>query len=74
MVQQQPDEFLAGVTGRADDGDFLCFHVQKSYREDRRVGDPNFLAGTATRRPSQNKKKPAGFASGVWKFPARSTF
>ena len=21
MVQQQPDEFLAGVTGRADDGD-----------------------------------------------------
>jgi hypothetical protein len=29
MVQQQPDEFLAGVTGRADDGDFFRFHFQK---------------------------------------------
>jgi hypothetical protein len=26
MVQQQPDEFLAGVTGRADDGGSLCIH------------------------------------------------
>jgi hypothetical protein len=26
MVQQQPDEFLAGITGRADDGGSLCFH------------------------------------------------
>ena len=25
MVQQQPDEFFAGVTGRADDGDFFVF-------------------------------------------------
>jgi hypothetical protein len=27
MVQQQPDEFLAGVTGCADDGDFLRLHI-----------------------------------------------
>ena len=27
MVEQQPHEFFAGVTGRADDGDFLRFHV-----------------------------------------------
>jgi hypothetical protein len=26
MVQQQPDEFLAGVTGRADDGGSLGIH------------------------------------------------
>jgi hypothetical protein len=33
MVQQQPDEFLAGVTGRADDGDFLRIHFQKFNHE-----------------------------------------
>jgi len=26
MVQQQPDEFLAGVSRSADDGDFFRFH------------------------------------------------
>ena len=30
MVQQQPDEFLAGVTGRADDGNFFRFHFRFS--------------------------------------------
>jgi hypothetical protein len=35
MVQQQPDEFLAGVTGRADDGDSLRFHFKEFNRETR---------------------------------------
>ena len=34
MVQQQPDEFFAGVTGRADDGDFLHSHDFYFYRSD----------------------------------------
>jgi hypothetical protein len=29
MVQQQPDQFFAGITGRADDGDFFSFHFLK---------------------------------------------
>ena len=29
MVQQQPDEFFAGVTRRADDCDFLRIHISK---------------------------------------------
>jgi hypothetical protein len=29
MIQQQPDKFFAGVTGRANDGDFFRIHFQK---------------------------------------------
>jgi hypothetical protein len=67
MVQQQFDQFFAGVTGRANDGHFFSFHRQKSYWDGCRVGDPNFLSGTAARRPSQNKKprriEPAGLGN-----------
>ena len=42
MVQQQLHQFFAGITGRADNGDFLRFHFSKSYWESHRVGDPNF--------------------------------
>jgi hypothetical protein len=28
MAQQQPDEFLAGITGRAHNGDLLRFHIR----------------------------------------------
>ena len=47
MVQQQPDEFLAGVTGRADDGDFLRIHNQLV-----------FTTETQRRREKFSNKKP----------------
>ena len=64
MMQQQPDEFLAGVTGRADDGDFLGFHIAFLFLPQRRKDAEKIL----------QIKNPAGFASGVGKFPVRSTF
>ena len=53
MVQQQADEFFAGITRRADDGNFFRFHIQilPGYR---RVCDPNlFRRNVDTRSPKQ---------------------
>ena len=35
MGQQQPHQFLAGITGGADNGDFFSFHFQKFNHESR---------------------------------------
>ena len=46
MVEQQPDQFLAGITGRADDGDFLCFHLTFLLPQRQRDAEKNFKQKT----------------------------
>jgi hypothetical protein len=54
MMQQQPDEFFAGVTGGADNGDFFRFHFQFYLTQRRKDAEKNLQT-----------KNPAGFASGA---------
>ena len=58
MVQQQLHQFFAGITGRADDGDFFRFHFQKSIEQQLnrqqsffRLGDSSLLQNKKPRRP-----------------------
>jgi hypothetical protein len=54
MVEQQPDEFFAGVTGRADNGNFL--HGQDWVKGN---GTAGWITRT-TRNRHRKSKSPAG--------------
>jgi hypothetical protein len=58
MVQQQPDEFLAGVTGRADDGGFLGIHIRVNCWSNGVMEQWNFATLHFSNTPPPKQKTP----------------